>query len=167
MQAMIHVPFKKSSFALSNTFNDGIRRVDYDLCVNIQEESGKRIKRAREDKSLRLKDVCQESKGTLGIQQLSNYEHGRRMVPVEVAKQIAPILDVSPEYILTLTDNQKPDRSECELIALYRACDLRGKTAIIRMAAQEKLLSNKVVEREERRIRDDHYTGPERRKSRH
>ena len=145
--------------------NDNPTYVNYASHMDTKDESGRRLKAARDAKGLRLRDVTQAvGEATCGIQQLSNFEHGRRMISVEIAKEIAPILDVAPEYILTLTDTPKPDARETELINLYRGCDHRGKLAILRMAQQEHILSHE--EQSERRQpgNDYHYTGPERRR---
>jgi transcriptional regulator with XRE-family HTH domain len=91
------------------------------------EESGRRLKDLRGKRKLR--EICELVPG-LKEQRLSNWEQGTRMISVDEAKKIAPVLGTSAEYILTLTDKQ-PDPAEVQLIALFRNCDERGKLATL------------------------------------
>ena len=161
MTAMIHDTFNNASTSLHATFNDNKPNVDYIYDMDVKIESGKRIKRIREGKSLFLRDVCAMVNG-LSVARLSNYEQGIRMVPVDQAKKIAAALDTSPEYILTLIDHDL-DPKEKKLIQVFRECDQRGKLAIVRMAEQERIISNNGGAD----ITEHHYAGPERRKDRH
>lgn len=97
------------------------------------EESGRRLKQLRGKK--RLREICEQVDG-LKEQRLSNWEQGIRMISVDEAKKLAPVLGTSAEYILTLTD-KAPDPQEVELLALFRACDVRGRLATLNTAQQQ------------------------------
>lgn len=64
--------------------------------MDIKEESGKRLKAAREALGLKLREVACQVPG-LNVSRLSNWEHGTRMIGVEEAKKLAPILKISVE----------------------------------------------------------------------
>ncbi len=146
--------------------NDNLHAVYYDSFMDTKAEAGKRLKAARKAKGMGLRNVSEAvGEATCGIAQLSNFEQGRRMISVEIAKELAPVLDVTPEYILTLTDTPKPDAKETELITLYRGCDARGKLAMLRTAQQLYQISEEESRTERRNPENDyHYSGPERRR---
>ena len=120
-------------------FHDKLSAIDehafYFCSMDIKEESGRRIMEARQALGLRLKDVASMVPG-VSVSRLSNWEHGIRMVGIAEAKALSPVLKVSPEYILTLTDD-KGDRREQALLDCYRHTDERGRQAILRVAEQE------------------------------
>lgn len=98
-------------------------------------ESGRRIKNARDSLNLTLADVHAKLPW-LTVSRLSNWEQGSRMIGVEEAKKLAPILNVSAAYLLTLED-APIDTKEKALLNLYRNLDERGKSTLIRVAETE------------------------------
>lgn len=83
-----------------------------------------------------LKDVCALVPG-LGVSRLSNWEQGIRMIPVDEAKRLAPVLGVSAGYILTIEDTPGEPADVKALVDLYKQSDERGRATIIRVAEQE------------------------------
>ncbi len=65
-----------------------------------------RLKEIREDRDLLQKDVAK----ILGIkqQQYSEYEIGKRVIPIEYLSKLADFYNVSIDYILSKTDVSKP-----------------------------------------------------------
>ena len=103
--------------------------------MTTKEESGRRIKRARQSKGMTLDQVCISVPG-LTVSRLSNWEQGTRMIGVDEAKRLAPALGVTAGYLLTLEDAPE-DQRESALLDLYRHSDDRGKEMIIRVAESE------------------------------
>lgn len=58
------------------------------------------------------------------------------MVGVEEAKKLAPVLDISTAYILTVDDGAR-DKTELSLLESFRAADARGQKNILRTAREE------------------------------
>ena len=69
--------------------------------LNIQ-----RLKEIREDKDLKQSDVAK----ALGIkqQQYSEYEIGKRLIPINYLYDLAVFYDTSIDYLLSKTDERKP-----------------------------------------------------------
>ena len=69
--------------------------------MNIQ-----RLKEIREDKDLKQSDVAK----ALGIkqQQYSEYEIGKRLIPINYLYDLAEFYDTSIDYLLGKTDERKP-----------------------------------------------------------
>lgn len=69
--------------------------------MNIQ-----RLKEIREDKDLKQSDVAK----ALGIkqQQYSEYEIGKRLIPINYLYDLAEFYDTSIDYLLSKTDERKP-----------------------------------------------------------
>ncbi len=65
-----------------------------------------RIRNLREDKDLYQKDVAK----LLGISQqyYSEYENGKRSIPIFHLMKLAEFYNVSVDYIVGFTDNPKP-----------------------------------------------------------
>ncbi|MCI8640924.1 MAG: helix-turn-helix transcriptional regulator [Clostridia bacterium] len=65
-----------------------------------------RIRDLREDKDLLQKDIAE----LLNISQTnySKYELGKINIPINALKKLALFLDTSIDYLLGLTDEQKP-----------------------------------------------------------
>jgi len=65
-----------------------------------------RLKEIREDRDLLQKDVAE----ALGIkqQQYSEYEIGKRVIPIEYLSKLADFYNVSIDYLLSKTDISKP-----------------------------------------------------------
>ena len=69
--------------------------------MDTKKEAGRRIKQAREARGYTLKAVCDLIPG-LTASRLSNWESGLRMIGVDEAKKLAPILGISAADILTV-----------------------------------------------------------------
>lgn len=65
-----------------------------------------RLKEIREDKDLNQSDVAK----ALGIkqQQYSEYEIGKRLIPINYLSDLADYYDTSIDYLLSKTDERKP-----------------------------------------------------------
>ena len=65
-----------------------------------------RLKEIREDKNLKQKDAA----NALGIkhQQFSEYEIGKRLIPINYLYELAIFFDTSIDYIVGKTDERKP-----------------------------------------------------------
>ncbi|HHO2138349.1 TPA: LexA family protein [Legionella pneumophila] len=95
--------------------------------LNIKKEIGKRILEARKAKGLTLKALG-ELAGGLKQTRLTNWEQGVRTPGPEEIKSLARALDVSPAYLMCLSDNQllKEAKNPSQLIPLLdyqQACE--------------------------------------------
>ena len=122
------------------SLTDAACNLNYCLLMNTKEKSGARIKDARNKKGVSLQKISELLDGVVSRSRLSNYEQGTRMIDVDMAKIVAPVLGTTPEYILTLTD-EAPDPGEVELLALFRSCDDRGRDATLGTARNQAALS--------------------------
>lgn len=119
--------------------------------LNIKQEIGKRILEARKAKGLTLKTLG-ELAGDLKQTRITNWEQGTRAPGPEEIKLLAQALEVSPAYLMCLTDEQesKKTKSHCHLIPLLdpqQACDantsLRSSSDEIKLIAiSTELLTN-------------------------
>lgn len=112
---------------------DGVHGYRYRLDMDTKSESGKRIKAAREGLELTLKDVCDRTNGLLTPTRLSNWEHGLRMISVDEAKRLAPILETTASYLLTIEDEPGDKRLQT-LVTTYKMLDERGRDTVHRVA---------------------------------
>lgn len=97
--------------------------------LNIKKEIGKRILEARKAKGLTLKALG-ELAGGLKQTRLTNWEQGVRTPGPEEIKSLAQALDVSPAYLMCLSDKKqfKETKNPSQLIPLlnYRqACEAK------------------------------------------
>ncbi len=65
-----------------------------------------RLKEIREDRDLLQKDVAQALK--IKQQQYSEYEIGKRMIPINYLSELALFYNTSTDYLLGLTNERKP-----------------------------------------------------------
>ncbi len=65
-----------------------------------------RLKEIREDRDLLQKDVAQELK--IKQQQYSEYEIGKRLIPINYLSDLADFYEVSIDYLLSKTDIKEP-----------------------------------------------------------
>lgn len=136
MNNSLHNSWNFAREDLHKSYRDHLHALNYREDMTTKEESGARIKRIREKRDLTLQQVSDATGGAISVSRLSNFEQGTRMMSVDAAKAIAPVLGTTPEYLLTLTDIE-PDPQEVALIEFYRACDNRGKMAAIRVAEEQ------------------------------
>jgi len=108
--------------------------------MTTQEEAGRRIKSARLALKLKLREVCAAVPGLLSSR-LSMWERGKRMISVDEARRLAPVLKVTPAWILTI-DDASPSPQERALLDLYRSTDPRGQSVILSVAEKESTYLN-------------------------
>lgn len=65
-----------------------------------------RLKELREDRDLKQEDVYKI--GYISINSYRRYENNQRDIPCEVIIKFAEFYNVSVDYLLCLTDTQKP-----------------------------------------------------------
>ncbi len=106
-------------------------------CMEWMAEQGRRLKAAREAKGLTVEQLAGMTGGELKAPRISNYEQGTRGMKPPQAKLLAKLLNVSPAYLLTLTEDADLSERERALLDLFRHADDRGKTAITRLAESE------------------------------
>lgn len=107
----------------------------YFFTMDPREEAGRRLKLARDAKGWTLREVCDRVPG-LTQTRLHNWEAGKRMLPVDMAKQIAVALGTSAAWLLTIED-APPTPRETALLQYFREADSRGKDTIIRTAESQ------------------------------
>lgn len=102
---------------------------------DIRKEAGRRIAAALAALELTQAEFCR-TVDWLTPTRLNNWIKGERMIGVEEAKALAPLLKKSAAYLLTVDDDPGDPREEA-LLSLYRHSDERGKNAIFRVAEGE------------------------------
>lgn len=103
--------------------------------MDTKTESGIRIKAARNGLKMTLAEVCEQVEG-LTVTRLSNWENGNRMISVDEAKRLAPVLKTTAGYLLTIDDEPGDQRLQT-LVATYKILDERGKLNLHRAAESE------------------------------
>lgn len=115
---------------------DDEKKRERDLAVAV----GQRIRYAlKEVRKIKQVDLCRELPW-LETTTLNDWIHGRRMLSLEKAMLLAPALQVSPAFLLTLEDMHDP--REQALLEAFRATDERGKKNISRLAQSELVNEN-------------------------
>lgn len=97
--------------------------------LNIKKEIGRRIVEARKAKGLTLKELGERA-GGLKQTRLTNWEQGTRTPGPEEIKQLAEALEVSPAFLMCLSDEMgvKREKSHSRLIPLLdsrQACEAK------------------------------------------
>lgn len=77
--------------------------------MNIKEEIGRRICEARKAKGLTRKALA-EATDDLKPSRINNWERGDRTPGPEEIKQLSKVLDVSPAFLMCLTDEKRPKK---------------------------------------------------------
>jgi len=113
--------------------------------MNIKEEIGRRICEARKAKGLTRKALA-ESTDDLKPSRINNWERGDRTPGPEEIKQLAKALDISPAFLMCLTDEKQPKKSRgfgalIPLLDHKQACDA---TTYIQAIQNQENLSNVV-----------------------
>ncbi len=90
--------------------------------LNIKKEIGRRIHEARKDKGLTLKALG-ELAGDIKQTRLTNWEQGTRAPGPEEIKLLAHALDVSPAFLMCLTDNRQQNLYASPVGALIPVLD--------------------------------------------
>lgn len=97
--------------------------------------AGERILAALHKINKTQAELCREV-SWLSATRLNNWIKGERMIGLDEAKKLAPILHVKAAYILTIDDNPG-DQREDAILDLYRNSDERGQRTIFRVAEEE------------------------------
>lgn len=118
----------------------------------IKKESGKRLRKARNDAGLTLQQVIDKIPG-LTIGTLNGWELGSSMVNVEKAKLLAKLYDISAGYLLTLED-APITKLESQVLYLLRQTDQRGQESVYRVAEAESAYAGRREDEAERRDDD-------------
>lgn len=90
-------------------------------------ESGKRLKKAREAKHLTLRGLSKLTNGVLSPSRLSNYEQGLRQMGTDEVLALYKHLSVSPAYLLCVDVEGDMTRQEEELLRAFRALPERDR----------------------------------------
>lgn len=80
------------------------------LQMNIKEQIGQRIQSARKEKGLTQAELAKMS-GELKQPRINNWERGIRTPGPQEIKQLASVLDVSPAFLMCLTDIKQVKKS--------------------------------------------------------
>jgi len=120
---------------LHQSFNDLPVDRAYLFRMDTKSEAGRRIREARDKLGLKLRDV-EEAIPEISVSRLSNWEQGINMIGVDEAKKLAPVLHVSPGYILTVED-ETPDERAKLVLKYWNALDERGRDTVLRVAESE------------------------------
>lgn len=107
----------------------------YFVEMDIRKEVGQRLKRARQQKGMVLRQVC-EQVPHLTESKLGNYERGYRMPDLDMLKLLANVLGTHAAYLATF-DDDPIDPRERAVLDCFRQADQRGKDAILRTAELE------------------------------
>ena len=97
------------------------------MVINIKEEIGQRICEARKAKGLTRQSLA-DLTDDLKPSRINNWERGIRTPGPEEIKQLAKVLDLSPAFLMCLTDEKQPKKT-AELVTLIplldhiQACD--------------------------------------------
>ena len=132
----LHVSCKRQAVSLHKKLNDPYTARRDNFAVDLKREIGRRIKKAREDAGLTLRELSNKV-GHLKVSRISNYEQGRRAPGPDEAKALAMALGVSAAYLLCVDAESELRPDEKALLDNYRATDSRGKTTIIRIAESQ------------------------------
>jgi transcriptional regulator with XRE-family HTH domain len=91
--------------------------------MDYKKEAGRRLRASRSDKKLTLADLSKAVRGVLSPSRISNYEQGTRMLGVEEALALAPILGVQAAFLLCVDKTEEGDltKQEEELLRNFRA----------------------------------------------
>lgn len=97
--------------------------------MNIKDKIGQRIKEERVARGLTLKTL-EELTDDLKQTRISNWERGYRTPGPEEIKQLAQALDVSPAYLMCLTDEKQPKKKQglnalIPLLNFQQACEAK------------------------------------------
>jgi transcriptional regulator with XRE-family HTH domain len=101
--------------------------------MDYKKEAGKRLRKARTDKGLTLRDLSGKLGNILSESRLSNYEQGIRMLGVAEALAVYRVLGVQPSYLLCV-DVEEGDMTpqELELLKDFRTLPANERQAYAR-----------------------------------
>jgi transcriptional regulator with XRE-family HTH domain len=101
--------------------------------MDYKKESGRRLRKARTDKGLTLKELSGKLGNILSESRLSNYEQGIRMIGTAEALAVYRVLGVQPSYLLCV-DIEEGDMTpqEIELLKDFRTLPANERQAYAR-----------------------------------
>lgn len=88
--------------------------------VDVRKEQGRRLKNARSDLRLTLREVSEKTRGQISPSRLSNYEQGLRLLKQREAIALAPVLGVNAAWLLCV-EGTEMTAEELELLRNWRA----------------------------------------------
>lgn len=111
--------------------------------MDYKNEIGRRIRKAREDRTWKLEDLSRETGDVLTLKRISAYENGDRMPGPSEVVILGKALGVKPAYLMALDDTDlQLTRTEEALIRNWRTLserqrmdyfrDLEGKAMLAR-----------------------------------
>lgn len=103
--------------------------------MSTKKEAGRRIREAREALDLVRKDI-ERAIPEISETRLANWEYGINMIGVDEAKKLAPLLHVTPGYLLTI-EEKPPDARNLTMDRYWNALDDRGNDTVLRVAESE------------------------------
>lgn len=86
--------------------------------MDFKEEIGRRIRTAREEQGLKLRELAALTDNVVSVSRLNNYEHGARMPGPPEAVLLGKALGKRPAYFLGVDDVQTPMTTEEEKLVL-------------------------------------------------
>lgn len=105
--------------------------------MNLKQEIAKRITSSRKQLGITIKELAARTQ-TLSAARISNWEQGSRSPGPLEAKLLAKVLDVSPSYILCLSDNPHGDlHMHAEIMPKYAPLLPLNKTNLTKNKLQE------------------------------
>ena len=96
---------------------------------------GKRLRRARQEKGLYLKDVAAMDPRNFAMSRIVSYEQGTRSMPLALGKALAKALGVSPAWLMCMDDRAGFSPEQVELLAAYDAASPDVRDLVRRMLA--------------------------------
>ena len=109
--------------------------------INIKEKIGQRIFEVRKAKGLTRKALA-DLTTDLKQSRINNWERGVRTPGPEEIKQLAEALEVSPAFLMCLSDEKqsKQEKSISQLIPLYQVCE--AKAILVEGEAEKEIFSS-------------------------
>lgn len=107
--------------------------------MDYKAESGRRLRRAREDAGLTLRELSERTRH-LSISRISNYEQGLRYMDPEAAIDLGRALGVRPAWLMCVDNDDALSGEERALLIRYQLTDDRGKQAIKAIAESQPIV---------------------------
>jgi transcriptional regulator with XRE-family HTH domain len=131
----------KSRGALHKSFNPLKIQAPTLLGMDYKDEIGRRIRTAREERGLKLRELSALTDNVVSVSRLNNYEHGARMPGPSEAVLLGKALGKRPAYFLGVDDVQTPITTQEEtLIRNWRALPENERMKLYRQLEQKAML---------------------------
>lgn len=131
----LHETCSFASGDLHESFDDLCGEGAHHWDMSTKKEAGRRIREAREALDLVRKDI-ERAIPEISETRLANWEYGINMIGVDEAKKLAPLLHVTPGYLLTI-EEKPPDARNLTMDRYWNALDDRGNDTVLRVAESE------------------------------